>query len=133
MECNHIVPEAQGGADTLDNCIPFCFDCHADVGHYNAKHPKGNKYTGGTGHRDRWYEKVKTTAGLVASPETRDVDRQTFHHLRELLPSDPGYTACCEQIRLSTGCQKSVFSFNSLQFSALIFPLENINHQLGPR
>jgi hypothetical protein len=47
MECNHIVPEAQGGPDTLDNCIPVCFDCHADV------------------------------------------DRQTFHRLRELLPSDP--------------------------------------------
>jgi hypothetical protein len=91
VECNYIVPEAQGGADTLDNCIPLCFDCHADVGHYNAKHPKGNKYTPEElrGHRDGWYEKVKVTAGLVASPETRDVDRQTFRHLRDLLPSDP--------------------------------------------
>ena len=28
-----------------DNAIPVCFDCHANIGHYNAKHPKGKKYT----------------------------------------------------------------------------------------
>jgi len=28
-----------------DNAIAVCFDCHADVGHYNPKHPKGKKYS----------------------------------------------------------------------------------------
>ena len=29
----------------IDNAIPLCFDCHADVGHYNTKHPRGRKYS----------------------------------------------------------------------------------------
>lgn len=91
MECNHIIPEAAGGFDTSDNCVPLCFDCHTDVGHYNPRHPKGNKYTPMElrGHRDRWYEKVKATAGLVESRERQEVDRQVFSHIRKLLPSDP--------------------------------------------
>ena len=28
----------------IDNAIPLCYDCHAKIGHYNDKHPKGNKY-----------------------------------------------------------------------------------------
>src|SRR5271169_1644651 len=44
IEAHHIIPEAEGGLSTLDNGIPLCFDCHAEVGHYNDKHPKGNKF-----------------------------------------------------------------------------------------
>lgn len=32
------------GPKTIDNAIPLCFDCHEKIGHYNIKHPKGNKY-----------------------------------------------------------------------------------------
>jgi len=28
----------------IDNAIPLCYDCHAKVGHYNVKEPRGNKY-----------------------------------------------------------------------------------------
>lgn len=28
----------------IDNAIPVCYDCHAQIGVYNAQHPKGNKY-----------------------------------------------------------------------------------------
>lgn len=28
-----------------NNAIPVCFNCHAEIGHYNAKHPKGKKYS----------------------------------------------------------------------------------------
>ncbi len=57
MELHHIWQEADGGLSDFDNCIPLCFDCHADVGHYNPRHPKGKKYTPGElkGHRDQWY------------------------------------------------------------------------------
>jgi hypothetical protein len=50
-----------------------------------------------------------------------------------------GNALCCivsKTEHIDLGCpkvaKKSVFSFNSLQFGALIFPLENINHQLSP-
>ena len=32
IECHHIIPHADGGDDTFDNCIPLCFDCHSIVG-----------------------------------------------------------------------------------------------------
>lgn len=44
IEAAHIVAEAEGGPNTEENCIPLCFDCHAEIGHYNRDHPKGNKY-----------------------------------------------------------------------------------------
>lgn len=28
----------------IDNAIPVCYDCHAHIGIYNEKHPRGNKY-----------------------------------------------------------------------------------------
>ena len=32
MELHHIKQVAYGGEDTFENCIPLCFDCHADMG-----------------------------------------------------------------------------------------------------
>ena len=45
VEVHHIKPLADGGENTYKNAITLCFDCHADVGHYNLRHPKGNKYS----------------------------------------------------------------------------------------
>lgn len=45
IEVHHIVPESVSHDNSLDNAITLCFDCHADAGHYNPKHPKGNKLT----------------------------------------------------------------------------------------
>ena len=60
MELHHIHQEADGGQSDFENCIPLCFDCHSDVGHYNPRHPKGKKYSTGElkGHRDQWYKLV---------------------------------------------------------------------------
>lgn len=59
MELHHIKQAADGGADTVDNCIPLCLDCHAEVASYNPRHPKGRKYTETElkGHRDRVFKK----------------------------------------------------------------------------
>jgi hypothetical protein len=45
IECHHILPEADGGGNEFENCIPLCFDCHGEVMAYNPRHPKGTKYT----------------------------------------------------------------------------------------
>lgn len=53
----------------------MCFDCHAEVGHYNDKHPRGNKFSANElqGHRDQWLEICKNNPGnLVAAPRTYD-------------------------------------------------------------
>ena len=59
MELHHIKQAADGGEDTVDNCIPLCLDCHAEVASYNPRHPKGRKYTETElkGHRDRVFKK----------------------------------------------------------------------------
>lgn len=45
IEVHHIKQEADGGANTFENAIALCFDCHSFAGHYNNRHPKGTKYS----------------------------------------------------------------------------------------
>lgn len=60
IEVHHIIQKADGGEDTYENAIPLCFDCHAEAGHYNPRHPKGAKYSLSElrAHRDYWYQVV---------------------------------------------------------------------------
>src|SRR5579864_6619320 len=72
IECHHIVPEGGSGDNTFENCIPLCFDCHAEVGGYNPKHPRGTKYSAEELRqiRDLWYEEIKNRRTL-REPENR--------------------------------------------------------------
>jgi hypothetical protein len=58
LEIHHIIQEADGGSNELSNAIVLCFDCHADAGHYNPKHPRGTKYSIPElkKHRDNWWK-----------------------------------------------------------------------------
>lgn len=64
----------------MDNCIPLCFNCHADVGHYNPNHPKGTKYSESElrMHRERWYDAIKSLA-----LETQKVQEDVGHDVVE--------------------------------------------------
>jgi hypothetical protein len=57
-EVHHIVQEADGGENTLANSIVLCLRCHGEVGHYNRRHPIGNKYSTSEliAHRDNWWK-----------------------------------------------------------------------------
>lgn len=65
IELHHISQKAKGGKDTLDNCIPLCFDCHAEVGNYNVEHPRGRRFSPAElrKHRDTWFAQVRTLNG----------------------------------------------------------------------
>jgi hypothetical protein len=58
IETDHIVPSADGGNDDIDNAIPVCFDCHAEIHSYNPDHPRGRKFTSNElrAHKDRWLD-----------------------------------------------------------------------------
>jgi hypothetical protein len=58
------------GDDSFENCIPFCFDCHAEVEHYNDQHPRGRKFSESElrKHRDTWFSKVKEMNTLAPLP-----------------------------------------------------------------
>ena len=62
MELHHIKQVSDGGDDSIDNCIPLCFDCHAEVKSYNPHHPKGRLFTEKElkGHRDKCYRRYSS-------------------------------------------------------------------------
>lgn len=75
MELHHIDHKADGGSDDIENAIPLCFECHAEVNHYNNTHPRGRKFTKEEliSHKNQWLEICsKYPAALISAP--RDVD-----------------------------------------------------------
>ena len=58
METDHIIPKDDGGDDNIENAIPVCFECHAEIHSYNIKHPRGRKFTPDElrQHKDQWLQ-----------------------------------------------------------------------------
>ena len=58
METDHIVPQSQGGDESIDNALPVCFECHAEIHSYNPKHPRGRMYTPEElrAHKEQWLD-----------------------------------------------------------------------------
>ncbi len=69
MEVDHIIPKAENGTDEPDNAIAVCFDCHAEIHHYNPAHPKGRRFSPEElkGHRDQWLAFCASNPGALAS------------------------------------------------------------------
>ena len=44
IETDHIIPTESGGGDEIENAIPVCFECHAEIHSYNDSHPRGRKF-----------------------------------------------------------------------------------------
>lgn len=61
IETDHIEQAAEGGPDTIENAIPVCFECHAEIHSYNDKHPRGRKFTPDElrRHKEQWLEFCK--------------------------------------------------------------------------
>lgn len=88
IEVHHVKQENEGGANTFENAIPLCFDCHADMRSYDAKHPKGTKYSEAElkRHRDNWYNKVQRASGLARPEEAAATDKRVYEVLVKILP-----------------------------------------------
>lgn len=124
MELHHIIQAADGGDDSVDNCIPLCLNCHADVKAYNPKHPKGRKYTEVElkGHRDKYYAQYGTVSNIPSSIDATDTFMEWFDRsesykkdnlmwgysdLDKRLPLTPGTVIL---IAGYTGAGKSIFA-----------------------
>lgn len=96
--------ESNGGASSFNNCIPLCYECHAEAGHYNPLHPKGTKYSPLEliKHRDNWYQTVEKLAFLES--EWQENKEKTISEIyegqevtlkgfvwREAFPGPPNY------------------------------------------
>ena len=91
IELHHIKQKKDGGEDSFENCLPLCFDCHADVMQYNPDHPKGKKYTVTElkRHRNNWYKKVSESQGnVLPTGSYLELDKVTFERLKNLLKSE---------------------------------------------
>jgi len=90
IELHHIILKSAGGEETADNCIPLCFDCHADQRSYDYKHPKGTKYSEEEliAHRDKWYQLAANNLG-TGTTEHLEQDKDLFLKVFERIPRNP--------------------------------------------
>lgn len=79
IEAHHILPESKGGQNTLENCIPVCFNCHAEV-HEDANNPKGNKYSESELRRLREKAFKKYGEQVSATPSLNITNVRTIKH-----------------------------------------------------
>lgn len=143
MELHHIKMESKGGESTDKNCIPLCFDCHAEAGHYNSAHPKGTKYSSAElrKHRDRWYKAIKELSYLEkkwesnSKKEVKEIyEGQTVtlkgFVWREAFPGPPNYesfdTDMVETYWMLVLPEPITFFCNSFETEETIM-IENIN------
>jgi hypothetical protein len=58
IETDHIKSKDDGGPSTIDNAIPVCFECHAEIHSYNDRHPRGRKFRPEEllRHKEQWLE-----------------------------------------------------------------------------
>lgn len=56
IELAHIDQRADSHDDTIENAIPVCFECHAEIGLYNPRHPRGRRFSAEELrlHRGQW-------------------------------------------------------------------------------
>ena len=71
-----MISRYEGGPDTIDNAIPVCFECHAEIHAYNDQHPRGRKYRPEELrlHKQQWLDMCKQGGVFLASiPSRTDV------------------------------------------------------------
>ena len=75
METDHIVPRADGGPDDIENAIPVCFECHAEIHSYNDQHPRGRKFRPEELRlqKDQWLEVCRNRPEILINA-TRNAD-----------------------------------------------------------
>lgn len=118
IELHHIKQKSEGGDDSYDNCIPLCFNCHADVGAYNTKHPKGRKYSEAElkEHRNIWYSKIKNSNGFkavediilpkdAADPEIRNAIISSLSKTIERSPTQDEIEIVLNKMQITRGAE----------------------------
>jgi hypothetical protein len=76
IETDHIVQPRDGGKGNIENAIPVCFDCHAEIHSYNERHPRGRKFTPDElrTHKTQWLTFCAAHPEALASgPNNTDV------------------------------------------------------------
>ncbi len=114
METDHIIPKDDRGDDNIENAIPVCFECHAEIHSYNIKHPRGRKFTAHElrQHKDQWLRICREHPEILAKSFLRS-DVGPLHALLDELE----FNAAIAQIKdvHLIGC-----NFRSTQFEKAV-------------
>lgn len=75
IETDHIMPAGDGGPNTIDNAIPVCFECHAEIHSYNDRHPRGRKFRPEElrKHKEQWLDVCRNRPEIFINA-ARDAD-----------------------------------------------------------
>ncbi len=70
METDHIKPISKDGKDDINNALPVCFECHAEIHCYNTAHPRGRKFTEQEliQHKKQWLNICEKNPEILAQP-----------------------------------------------------------------
>jgi len=73
IETDHIKPLGDGRDDSIENAIPVCFECHAEIHSYNNDHPRGRKFTPEELrlHKEQWLKICAQRADILLAPSWR--------------------------------------------------------------
>lgn len=108
------MPRNEGGSDNIDNAIPVCFECHAEIHSYNDKHPRGRKFLPEElrGHKEQWLEVCRSKPEIFLNaardsdvgPIQSLIDELEFnvHISKHVSPGDLGCAFHDEQFRRAT-------------------------------
>lgn len=64
VEVHHIIPEKDGGLDTIDNAAPLCPNCHDELGDNPVKRKQVRQ------NRDWWYKVIENKYGRLPGDAT---------------------------------------------------------------
>ena len=75
METDHIEQAADSHNHSIENAIPVCFECHAEIHAYNPRHPRGRKFTPEElrMHKEQWLKICETRPEILVEA-SRNVD-----------------------------------------------------------
>ena len=100
VEVHHIVPQSEGGKDTLENAAPLCAGCHDLYGGNPEKRKRIREM------RDRWWELIEEMERYAV--ETANIDELVFvedTEYKEKLKAKPG--AIYHIVRENEGFEKT--------------------------
>jgi hypothetical protein len=90
MELHHIEQRAYTNDDSIENAIPVCFECHAEISLYNDAHPRGRKYHSEElqCHKEQWLRICQESPAVLLQPLRAEgvgpiqalLDELTFNH-----------------------------------------------------
>ena len=95
METDHITPPNEGGTDDIDNALPVCFECHAEIHCYNTDHPRGRKFTAEELVSKR--EDVKRTLDILLTERVESIDGVQYFEVIQVSLTDFQFSSSFSQ------------------------------------